>query len=614
MESGGGTADSARVRLAVAAFVGVLVALGLWAWQLSPPFAALAPYRVAAAADLAAPLGPAQGRYTARLTRPQAEPAILFLPYHGGFAGAALDGTALSFTAVQQGFWIDRYRRFDAARIPAVPHQQEAVIVRIALSGDRTGSGAGPVYVGPERVIGPVLGQQRARVAAVNQALPVAAQMCLLVTLLLIFISRAPARYFYLLGTFACQILIESDLSMAVLGFGLRPFESYLGTVSLFFIYATLSTWWNRPAAERTAALAIMAGVLVLLALVDLGFGREAPATVVARVLLFAVPALAVVVQWFRFGLISLRHADMAELPILTSGTLAMVAIAANLVRLYLPMIAPDPPVLAMFWLYYFTKLAGVLALVGIALASLAFEYRKYAARHQTIRALGAIASGHSQALEEQSRALQAEIARRAVLEERERFTRDLHDGLSGQLFSLLIKARLGRLDPAAAERDISQCLADLRLVSMSLDGSDLSFAQGLAAFRQRIAPQVQTAGMALKWEECGTLDALWLDPRQSLDLFRAMQEVVTNAIRHSAARTLSVEIRGATPTHILLRDDGCGLPADDTARSGRGLPNIRARLERIGGAVVFAASPSGRGTCVTLTVPTVLGPLSPSG
>jgi signal transduction histidine kinase len=77
--------------------------------------------------------------------------------------------------------------------------------------------------------------------------------------------------------------------------------------------------------------------------------------------------------------------------------------------------------------------------------------------------------------------------------------------------------------------------------------------------------------------------------------------EAVSNAVRHSGATQLSVEVAVADELDIMVTDDGCGISADNGRRSG--LANMASRAEQIGGRCHLATPPGG-GTEVHWTVP----------
>ncbi|MDL1951411.1 sensor histidine kinase [Acidobacteria bacterium ACD] len=108
-------------------------------------------------------------------------------------------------------------------------------------------------------------------------------------------------------------------------------------------------------------------------------------------------------------------------------------------------------------------------------------------------------------------------------------------------------------------------------------------------------------------------LDALRLSPERETAVFRAVQEALTNVLRHSRASTVVVEAEiAARRLRIRVEDDGEGFDPGSFAtpsESGRGLGllGMRERLELLGGRAAIESEP-GEGTAVVLEVP-VNGP-----
>ena len=103
--------------------------------------------------------------------------------------------------------------------------------------------------------------------------------------------------------------------------------------------------------------------------------------------------------------------------------------------------------------------------------------------------------------------------------------------------------------------------------------------------------------------------DLTELTDSQKITLFRVAQESLSNARKHSGARSVQVRLRGA-PGHITLTvsDDGCGFDQAEAARRavGRarvGLGGVAERVRLLGGDVAIASAP-GAGTCVRATLP----------
>ncbi len=94
------------------------------------------------------------------------------------------------------------------------------------------------------------------------------------------------------------------------------------------------------------------------------------------------------------------------------------------------------------------------------------------------------------------------------------------------------------------------------------------------------------------------------LAPHALLQVLRIAQEALTNVLKHAHASQVEVRLGvGAGALVLEVRDDGLGRGAGGGPGSGgRGLPNMRARAERLGATLDLRnASP---GTCVSLRLP----------
>jgi signal transduction histidine kinase len=205
-----------------------------------------------------------------------------------------------------------------------------------------------------------------------------------------------------------------------------------------------------------------------------------------------------------------------------------------------------------------------------------------------------------------------------ALLQERGRLARELHDAMSQSLFSLQLSAdtatRLLAEDPAGAAAALAmvralaaQVSAELRTTVEGLRPADLE-RDGLAA---ALTTQLTVAGRAHDVPvdvEVGDLDGL--DPDDEHQVLRIAQEAVTNALRHAAAGRVRVTLGPEEPDSrwaLVLRvsDDGRGF--DPQARGLRarrlGLTSMHERAASLGGALTVTSAP-GEGTTVELRVP----------
>lgn len=229
-----------------------------------------------------------------------------------------------------------------------------------------------------------------------------------------------------------------------------------------------------------------------------------------------------------------------------------------------------------------------------------------------------------------------------AVLAERTRIARELHDGVIQSLYALGLKVeRLRRkaergqssAQAGATEADSPGFAAELAAVVAGINGAiaDLrQYIMGLRAssvelpLREQLTQLVENlrASFAGRLELAITPEPLPQLPEEpAQDILLWVREAVTNAIRHARARTIAVQVqRSGDALHISVKDDGRGFdppdldrlePADGLGPEHHGLRNLRTRAERLGGQTRIYSSP-GAGTEVRLSCPCPGGVLQP--
>jgi signal transduction histidine kinase len=199
------------------------------------------------------------------------------------------------------------------------------------------------------------------------------------------------------------------------------------------------------------------------------------------------------------------------------------------------------------------------------------------------------------------------------LAEERERLVREMHDGLGGQLVSLLslVEAERGA-DPRVAD-GVRSALDDMRLVIDSLDPALHTLGAVLGAARARFEPALSKNGIALEWRPGDLPPTPWLGPEDYLQVLRIVQEALGNVVRHAGAKRVAVRsgpgpnADGVAGIVIEICDDGRGVDPASAARSGaRGLRHMRERAARLSGSLRIEplATPGGGGTRVALWLP----------
>ena len=187
--------------------------------------------------------------------------------------------------------------------------------------------------------------------------------------------------------------------------------------------------------------------------------------------------------------------------------------------------------------------------------------------------------------LDEARRALHEQEKREAVLQERQRMLRELHDGVGAHLVglrSLLQRGAAAQGDMAAA---IEDALDEMRMAVDSLQAVDGDLTTLLATLRWRMQPRLDAAGIAVRWNvpQLPLLDSL--SPAVALQIQRLLLEGLTNVLKHSRASAVEIEARAdGRSWAISLRDNGVGLPASaGAAMRGQGLANMARRAAEIG-------------------------------
>jgi len=213
----------------------------------------------------------------------------------------------------------------------------------------------------------------------------------------------------------------------------------------------------------------------------------------------------------------------------------------------------------------------------------------------------------------EQLRALERQ---QTLAAERQRLMQDMHDGIGSSLISALRMVERGQASTADTALVLKDCIDDLKLAIDSLDTTDADLLALLAAVRFRLAPRLKAAGIALTWSVQDLPPLPWLDPQNALHVLRILQEVLTNILKHSGARSIDVataHIGGELLVRI--RDDGQAfVPAPVAARpgAGKGLSNVRSRCAALGARCDWAPWEGGGEFSLWLPVARGNNPASP--
>ena len=204
---------------------------------------------------------------------------------------------------------------------------------------------------------------------------------------------------------------------------------------------------------------------------------------------------------------------------------------------------------------------------------------------------------------------------REAILTgERHRLARELHDSVSQQLFAAMMM--LSALRSVAArdpkqealnkqldtiQKVINEAQAEMRALLLHLRPTNLegkSLKQGIIQLLKELQTKIT---IKITWQ----LDNIQLNAAAEDNLFRIVQELLSNTLRHAKADSLEVYLKRLQDMVILrMVDDGVGFDPKETSSNGNyGLANIKERAAAMGG-TAKVVSVVGQGTSVEVRVP----------
>ncbi|MBK8498515.1 MAG: sensor histidine kinase [Flavobacteriales bacterium] len=200
---------------------------------------------------------------------------------------------------------------------------------------------------------------------------------------------------------------------------------------------------------------------------------------------------------------------------------------------------------------------------------------------------------------------------------ERGRIAQDLHDGLGSMLSATkmqfeVLEPAVRTVGPGPGEAYdkvyamLDDAVVEVRRISHDMARGAISRV-GLAAALHDLRNTIQMPGkLDVELNLHGMEDRL--EQHTELVLYRIVQELVSNVLKHSRASSLTIQVvRSEEGVNLIVEDDGVGF---DPARvvGGIGLSGVRSRAAELGGRVEVDPQP-GRGTTVMIDVP-----LAPSG
>ncbi len=241
----------------------------------------------------------------------------------------------------------------------------------------------------------------------------------------------------------------------------------------------------------------------------------------------------------------------------------------------------------------------------------LSFDHGKpqyYTRRHADL----ALAFANQAAIAIENARLFEQAQSAAILEERQRLARELHDSVSQALYGIILGADAARSllerDPGRVAEPLDYLsslaeagLAEMRALIFELRPESLE-SEGLVTALEKRAEALKAR------HETEVKTDLSGEPRVSQEakeaLYRVAQEALHNTVKHSRATTVALRLgQGAGFVSLTVQDDGVGFDPAGDFPGHLGLKSMRERAERLGGTLELESSP-GKGTRVRMRIP----------
>jgi signal transduction histidine kinase len=194
-----------------------------------------------------------------------------------------------------------------------------------------------------------------------------------------------------------------------------------------------------------------------------------------------------------------------------------------------------------------------------------------------------------------------------ALMDERQQVCSDVHDGLGSSLTSAIMLAERGQADPGLMASALHDCLVDIQAVADTIHTTPGNLNALLRLLEARLAPRLDAAGISSAWALSPLPELPWMDQRACNDLSRAIQEALTNVLKHAHATRVHIQVgqavlAGRLGVSLAVSDDGQGFCVEQV-KHGRGLKNLNTRSARLHGQCEVSSVP-GAGTCIELWIP----------
>jgi signal transduction histidine kinase len=229
-----------------------------------------------------------------------------------------------------------------------------------------------------------------------------------------------------------------------------------------------------------------------------------------------------------------------------------------------------------------------------------------------TALSISLISQGLFYRFEQAERSLSTEREARAIMEERERLARELHDQIAQSIFYLGVQ--IHALQKKTSQGQIKsgewdEVLLALREMDENVRQAIFNLRQDTSTtldFRERVERYLENAfcNTDTQWTvEIDDDTAQFLHTTEQIQLFGILQEAITNVRKHASASRVSVTLSNTSPEGnrakwtFQICDDGVGFDTDEPRRHQYGLDIMMSRAKDMGATAVIESNKNG--TCV---------------
>jgi len=208
---------------------------------------------------------------------------------------------------------------------------------------------------------------------------------------------------------------------------------------------------------------------------------------------------------------------------------------------------------------------------------------------------------------------IQAMEREQLLAQERERFNRDLHDGLGGYLAGALAMAERLSGDRSSLVSTLQDATDEMRLMIDTAEASGADLGMIVGTMRPKLERHLNCAGFELHWTVLDTHHVNELGPSAAMQLVRIAQEVVCNAVKHSGGSLMRIRLaNNDCDNRVALSFSDNGTCHRLSRERGNGMRNIQARANQLN--ALITCEPKGElgGLTVSLLLPSMSSSLQP--